>query len=87
MKTTFSIRTEIYVKDYGEGTQHILIQKSWDARGTQSGFRIPGAQNTVGGLVKQEAERKQRQIVKRCAYQPEFRLYSEGCGCGRPQMN
>ena len=81
---TFSIRTEIYVKDYGEGTQHILIQQCWDAMGTQSSFRIPGAQNTVGGLVKQEAEQKQRQIVKRCAYQPEFRLYSEGCGCGRP---
>lgn len=39
------------------------------------------------GALKQEAERQQRQIVKRCAYQPEFRLYSEGCGCGRPQMN
>ena len=55
--------------------------------GTQSGFRILGAQNTVRGLVKQEAEGKQRQSVKRCRCQPEFRLYSEGCGCGRPQMS
>lgn len=37
--------------------------------GTQSGFRIPGAQNTIGGLVKQEAEGKQRQTVKRYGYQ------------------
>lgn len=59
----------------------------WSVVGTQSGFRIPGARNTVWGLVKQEAEGKQRQCVKRCRCQPEFRLYSEGCGCGRLQMS
>lgn len=71
---------------WGRKTAYINTN-CWSAVGTQSGFRILGAQNTVRGLVKQEAEGKQRQSVKRCRCQPEFRLYSEGCGCGRPQMS